>query len=256
MVRTRVMPCLLLKNGGLVKTVKFKNEQYVGDPLNAVRIYNQKEVDELVVFDISRTTADKLIDFDLIEKIASQCFMPVCYGGGVKTLQDFKALFSLGVEKVSVSSLLFDDPEVVRQAVDIYGSQSIVATIDVHKPLFRSKYIIKTHSGRIKRFMPLSDIVAYCEDLGIGEIIINNINQEGTWEGFDIDLLKGITANATVPVVAVGGAGSLEDIRVAVEDGGASAVCIGSMAVFQSKGMGVLIKFPKPSELAKIFGTL
>ena len=149
MLRTRVMPCLLLKNGGLIKTVKFKNHQYVGDPLNAVRIYNQKEVDELVVFDMSRTAEGKVIDFDLVEKIASQCFMPVCYGGGVKSLQDFKALFSLGVEKVSVSSLLFDDPEIVRQAVEIFGSQSIVATIDLQRPLFRSTSIIKTHSGTI-----------------------------------------------------------------------------------------------------------
>jgi cyclase len=250
------MPCLLLENGGLVKTVKFKDGQYVGDPLNAVRIYNQKEVDELVVFDISCTAAREPINFELVEKIASQCFMPVCYGGGVSSLQDFKALFNLGIEKVSVSSLLFDDPGVVRQAVDIYGSQSIIATIDVHKPVFRSKYIIKTHSGNMKRPIPLSAIVAYCEDLGIGEIIINNINQDGTWEGFDIDLLKDLTANATVPVVAVGGAGSLDDIQAAVRDGGASAVCIGSMAVFQSKGMGVLIKFPKSSELEKLFGTL
>lgn len=254
MLRTRVMPCLLLKNGGLIKTVKFKNDQYVGDPLNAVRIYNQKEVDELVVFDMSRTAEGKVIDFDLVEKIASQCFMPVCYGGGVKSLQDFKALFSLGVEKVSVSSLLFDDPEIVRQAVEIFGSQSIVATIDLQRPLFRSTYIIKTHSGTIKRSLKLSQIVSYCENLGIGEIIINNINQEGTWEGFDIDLLKTITASAKVPVVALGGAGSLKDIQEAVDDGGASAVCIGSMAVFQSKGMGVLIKFPKSSELEKLFG--
>lgn len=255
MLRTRVMPCLLLKDGGLVKTIRFKDDQYVGDPLNAVRIYNQKEVDEVVVLDISRTTEGKAIDFELVEKIASQCFMPVCYGGGVKSLQDFKTLFSLGIEKVSVSSLLFDGPEVVRQAVEIYGSQSIIATIDLHKPLFRSKYIIKTHSGSTKRSIDLSEIVAYCENLGIGEIIINNINQEGTWEGFDIDLLKRVTSNARVPVVAVGGAGSLEDIQAAVCEGGASAVCIGSMAVFQSKGMGVLIKFPKLSDLEKLFGT-
>jgi imidazole glycerol-phosphate synthase subunit HisF len=255
MLRTRVMPSLLLKNGGLVKTVRFTDDQYVGDPLNAVRIYNQKEVDELVVYDISKTTESKGIDFDLIEKIASQCFMPVCYGGGVKSLQDFKALFSLGVEKVSVSSLLFDNPEIVRQAIDIFGSQSIIATVDLRKPFLRSKYIVKTHSGTVKRSIKVSQVVHYCESLGIGEIVINNINQEGTWDGFDIDLLKIITANATVPVVALGGAGSLEDIRAAVYDGGASAVCIGSMAVFQSKGMGVLIKFPKLSELEKVFGT-
>lgn len=256
MLRTRVMPCLLLKNGGLVKTIKFKDEQYIGDPLNAVRIYNQKEVDELVIFDISRTINGKSIDFVLIEKIASQCFMPVCYGGGVKTLADFKSLFTLGVEKVSVSSLLFDQPDVVREAVNIYGSQSIVGTIDIYKPFFRSQYRIKTHCGRLKRSMPSAEIVGYCEDLGVGEIIINNIDKDGTWEGFDTDLLQSVTAQATVPVVAVGGAGGLGDIQSAVQIGGASAVCIGSMAVFQSKGMGVLIKFPKLSDLEKLFGNL
>ena len=256
MVRTRVMPCLLLKNGGLVKTVKFKSDQYIGDPINAVRIYNQKEVDELVLFDISRTSLGKPVDFGLIEKIAAQCFMPVCYGGGVKTLEDFKILFSLGVEKVSVSSLIFDDPEVIRHAVDIFGSQSIIATIDISKSLFRSTYVIKTHSGRVKQDVRISDIVAHCETLGVGEIIVNNISQDGSWEGFDIALLKILTVNAKVPVVAVGGAGSLDDARRAVRDGGASAVCLGSMAVFQSKDMGVLIKFPKSTELEKLFGTL
>lgn len=249
MLRTRVMPCLLINDGRLVKTIKFKNERYVGDLLNAVRIFNQKEVDELVVFDISRTKLNKKIDFDLIKKMASQCFMPVCYGGGVKSIEDFKRLFTLGVEKVSVSSLLFENPKVVEEAVNIFGSQSIVATIDIAKPIFRSNYIIKTHAGKIKRAITISDITSYCESLGIGEIIVNNINQEGTWQGFDVNALKNFTKNAKVPVVAVGGAGSLSDIRAAVELGGASAVCIGSMAVFQSKDMGVLIKFPKQSEL-------
>ncbi|MDA9256946.1 HisA/HisF-related TIM barrel protein, partial [Pseudomonadales bacterium] len=151
MVRVRVMPCLLLKNGGLVKTIKFKDECYVGDPLNAVRIYNQKEVDELVLFDISSTVEGEKIDFGLVEKIASQCFIPVCYGGGVKSLEDFKTLFNLGVEKVSVSSLLFDDPDTVREAVEIFGSQSIIATIDLYKPIFRNNYVVKTHSGSKKR---------------------------------------------------------------------------------------------------------
>ena len=256
MLRTRVMPCLLLSDGGLVKSIKFRDHKYIGDPLNAIRIFNQKEVDELVLLDISRTKTGKPIDFHLIEKIASQCFMPLCYGGGVKSLNDFKALFSLGVEKVSVSSLLFDRPDVVQEAVNIYGSQSIVGTVDIYKPMFRSQYRIKTHCASKKRAMQSADIIKFCEDLGVGEIIINNIDKDGTWGGFDTDLLRYMTTKATVPVVAMGGAGSLKDIQSAVYLGGASAVCIGSMAVFQSKGMGVLIKFPKPSDLEKIFGTL
>lgn len=253
MLKTRVMPCLLLKNGRLVKTVRFKEEKYIGDPLNAVRIYNQKEVDELVIYDITKTTQGEAIDFNLIEKIASQCFMPVCYGGGVKSLEDFKTLFSLGIEKVSVSSLMFDDPKVVCQAAEVFGTQSIIGTVDLSKPFFSSRYSIKTHSATKKQNIKLSEIVSYCEGLGIGEIIVNNVNREGTWEGFDIELLKMITNEATVPVVAVGGAGCLDDIKSAVHIGGVSAVCIGSLAVFQSKGMGVLIKFPKMSELENLF---
>lgn len=217
--------------------------------MNAVRIFNQKEVDELVIFDITSTSVGSPINFELISKMASECFMPVCYGGGVKTLDDFKALFTLGLEKVSVSSLLFDDASVVKKAVEIYGSQSIVATIDIKKSFLGSSYSIWTHSGRVKRPMPLDKIVPYCEKLGVGEMIINNASREGTWTGFDIEVLSSLTESANIPIVALGGAGSLDDIRAAVEDGGASAVCIGSMAVLQSKGMGVLIKFPKPSEI-------
>ena len=252
MLRTRVMPCILLKNGRLVKTVKFQNDKYVGDLLNAVRIYNQKEVDELVVFDISRTTSGQLIDFDLIQKMAAQCFMPVCYGGGVKTLNDFKTLFTLGVEKVSVSSLLFDNPEVVRDAVSIYGSQSIVATIDLVKPLFRSRYVIKTHSGRKKRAVLTSEIIAYCEDLGVGEIILTSIDHEGQGKGYDYELVKQISHSVNIPVVISGGAGQLDDFKKAV-DSGASAVAAGDMFTFYGKHRAVLITYPEYEQLTNLF---
>ncbi len=252
MLRTRVMPCLLLKGGRLVKTVNFKNERYVGDPINAVRIFNQKEVDELVLFDIDCSKNNVDINFSLLEQIASECFMPLCYGGGVRSLDDIKKLFSMGIEKVSVSSLLFENPEVVKQAVEVYGSQSIIATIDVKPSWFRKKYRVYTHSAkRLVNYTPV-EASKYACDLGVGEIIVNAIHRDGTWQGFDQDLILQITSCVNIPVVAAGGAGCLEDIKNVVHNSHASAVALGSMAVFQAKDMGVLIKFPKISELSKI----
>jgi cyclase len=245
------MPCLLLQGRGLVKTIKFKNERYVGDPINAVRIFNQKEVDELILFDIKCTTDASMINYSLLEQIASECFMPVCYGGGVKNLDDFRRLFSMGIEKVSVSSLLFDNPDVVAQAVAIYGSQSIIATLDINISKYRKKYQVCTHSGRKKRSYSPIEAAKYACGLGVGEIIVNTIHRDGTWSGFDQKLISQVSENVNVPVVAVGGAGTLDDIKSVVINANASAVALGSMAVFQAKGMGVLIKFPKQTELTK-----
>lgn len=246
------MPCLLLKGRGLVKTEKFKRERYIGDPINAVRIFNQKEVDELVLFDIGKTSENLPINFELLEKITSECFMPLCYGGGVKSLDDFSKLFYIGVEKVSVSSLIFDDPDVIKKAVAIYGSQSIVATLDINQSRFRKQYSVYTRSGKKKEKHSLIDAIKHVCDLGVGEIIINTIHRDGTWDGFDIDLIKLISNFVEVPVVAAGGAGSINDIKNVVVNAQASAVALGSMTVFQSKDMGVLIKFPKLSELESI----
>lgn len=252
MLRTRVMPCLLLKGNGLVKTQKFANERYVGDPINAVRIFNQKEVDELVLFDINVTSEKGSINFPLIEQITSECFMPLCYGGGVKKLEDFRRLFYMGVEKVSVSSLLFEQPELVKQAVAIYGSQSIVATLDVKKSIFTKKYRVYTHSGKKKTALNPIEAAKLAIELGVGEIVLNAINRDGTWEGFDLKLVEMVTEVVDVPVVALGGAGKLEDISSVVKTAHASAVGLGSMAVFQAKDMGVLIKFPKIIELKNL----
>lgn len=252
MLRTRVMPCLLLKGEGLVKTIKFSKERYVGDPINAVRIFNQKEVDELILFDIDVSSQKSGINFPLIERITSECFMPLCYGGGVKSLEDFRKLFYLGVEKVSVSSLLFENPEVVRQAIAIYGSQSIIATLDIKRAKFSKKYRVHTHSAKKKTAYDPLQATRLAYGLGVGEIILNSIDRDGTWDGFDLELVRSVTEAVSVPIVAVGGAGKLEDISMVVKDSGASAVGLGSMAVFQAKDMGVLIKFPKIIELEKL----
>ena len=255
MLRTRVIPALLLDGQGLVKTTKFKSPIYVGDASNSCRIYNQMEVDELVLFDIRASSKKVPIQFELIQQIVSECFMPICYGGGVKTLEDFRKLFYVGVEKVSVSSLLFDNPQIVKDAINIYGAQSIIATLDIKRSRFRKVQQVYLYNGKQRIKKSLEEVIGLIKEIGVGEIIVNNIDKEGTWEGFDCDLIRYFADNTEVPVVALGGAGSKEDIKTVVQQGHASAVALGSMAVFQSKGMGVLIKFPKLKELKELLGT-
>lgn len=252
MLATRLMPCLLMSNGALVKTVRFKDPVYVGDPVNAVRIFNQKEVDELVLLDIEATTHHRRIDYETLEKLVSECFMPVCYGGGVNTLEDMRRLFNLGVEKISLGAAAFENPDLIRQASAEFGNQAIVVTLDVKKGLLGG-YSVRTHQG--KKDMQINPVEAAknMEKLGAGEILLNSIDRDGTWSGFDLKLIREVTSAVRLPVIACGGAGSLQDVRLAVSEGGASAVAVGSMAVFQGKDLGVLIKFPTRKEQEAAF---
>lgn len=252
MLATRLMPCLLMSNGALVKTVKFKNPTYVGDPVNAVRIFNQKEVDELILLDIEATTQHRGIDFDTLEKVVSECFMPICYGGGVRSIEDMRRLFNLGIEKVSLGAAAFDNPDLIRQAASEFGNQAIVVSLDVKKGLLGG-YTARTLNGTKDTKMSPAIAAKYLENLGAGEIILYSIDRDGTWSGFDLKLIEEVVNAVRVPVVATGGAGSLDDIKVAVQEGGASAVAIGSMAVFQGKDLGVLIKFPSRKDQENIF---
>lgn len=253
MLETRLMPCLLMSNGALVKTVKFKNLTYIGDPVNAVRIFNQKEVDELVLLDIHATSQNRGIDFETIEKLVSECFMPICYGGGVRSIEDMRRLFALGIEKVSLGAGAFEIPGLIRQAADEFGSQAIVVTLDVKKGLLgRSSVRIRNGVHDTKR-TPI-DAAHFFEQEGVGEILLYSVDKDGTWAGFDLKLIEEVSRSVSVPVVATGGAGSLDDIRLAVKSAGASAVAIGSMAVFQGKDLGVLIKFPTRKDQEKAFG--
>ena len=249
MLRTRVMPTLLLQGSGLVKTVKFKNPSYIGDPINTARIFNEMEVDELILLDIDATVSSRPVQFELVESIVSECFMPICYGGGVRSAADFERLFRAGVEKVSVSSLLFSDPSVVAEAVRRYGSQSVVATIDVRKSRLGGAYNVVTHRGTRKVGRPLPAVLDHLARLRVGEVLVNNIDREGTWSGFDVGLVRVVADRMNCPVIALGGAGSLDDIGAVVKEGHASAVAVGSLSVFQARGMVVLLNFPSVSRL-------
>lgn len=252
MLATRLMPCLLMSNGALVKTVRFKEGTYVGDPLNAVRIFNQKEVDELILLDIHATTQERGIDFSTIEKVVSECFMPICYGGGVRSIGDMRRLYTLGVEKVSLGAAAFEVPGLVRQASEEFGAQAVVVTLDVKKGLFGKSTVRFRNGTQDSKMTPLG-AARHFEAEGAGEILLYSIDRDGTWAGFDLKLIEAVSHGVNVPVVATGGAGSLHDVKAAVKEAGASAVAIGSMAVFQGKDLGVLIKFPARSDQEALF---
>lgn len=241
-----------MSNGALVKTVQFKKPVYIGDPVNAVRIFNQKEVDELILLDIEATTHSRGIDYETLEKVVGECFMPICYGGGVNTLDDMRQLFYLGIEKISIGAALFDNPELVKQAIAEFGSQAIVATLDIKKKLLGG-YVAHTHQGLKNRKISHVDAAYLAKELGVGEILLYSIDRDGTWSGFDLALISEVSRAVNLPLVVTGGAGSFEDIKQAVGNAGASAVAIGSMAVFQGQDLGVLVKFPTRTEQDAIF---
>jgi cyclase len=252
MLRHRVIPCLLLSNGGLVKKRKFKDSVYIGDPINAIRIFNEKEVDELVLLDICASSGRRGPDYQLLGEIASECFMPLAYGGGISSIEQIRALFRLGIEKVIVNTALNYDPNFVRNAVAIFGSQAITASIDVRRKLF-GRYEVMTLAGTQPTGLSPVDAAQMAVNLGVGEILLTSIESEGSMEGYDVDLLKKVSQSVNVPVIASGGAGSLEDFRTAVHVGHASAVAAGSMFVFYGRHRAVLITYPEYQELCSIF---
>lgn len=252
MLATRLIPCLLMSDGALVKTVRFRNPTYIGDPVNAVRIFNQKEVDELILLDIDATTHQRGIDYATLEKLTSECFMPICYGGGVSSLADMRRLFNLGVEKISLGASAFERPDLIGEAAAEFGSQAIVVTLDVKKGMLGGYSTRTRHATQDTGIHPIT-AAQRMEQLGAGEILLYSIDRDGTWSGFDLKLVREVSNAVRLPVIACGGAGSIDDIRQAVHEGGASAVAIGSMAVFQGKDLGVLIKFPTRKDQDAIF---
>jgi imidazole glycerol-phosphate synthase subunit HisF len=249
MALKRIMPCLLIQERRLVKTIKFANPNYVGDPINAVKIYNDKEVDELVLLDISVTKSNKDIDYELIEDIASECFMPLAYGGGVKTIEDFKRLYAVGIEKVIVNTLIFDDPDIVKQAANKFGNQSVVASVDVTRNS-DNKFDLYSHSGR-ENTLNFEDHLNYIISLNVGEILITSVDNEGTWLGYDKELISKVDSLVDIPVIANGGCGKNKDLTDVLYQTNVQAAAIGSMAVYQKKDMGVLIRFPKRNQIIR-----
>ena len=241
MLRRRIIPALLMRDGGLVKTVKFSKERYIGDPINAVKIFNEKEVDELCLLDIGATTEGRPPAYSEINEIVSEAFMPIGYGGGIQSMDHVERLFKLGVEKVIMNTAAFENENLVKEASGVFGNQSIVVSIDIKKDLF-GQYRIYTRSGKSKQKIDLLTAVKKMQDLGAGEIILNNIDRDGTMQGYDVEPINKVSKVIDVPFVALGGAASIDDFVAAIQNG-ASAVSAGSMFVFQGVHKAVLISY-------------
>lgn len=248
MYRARVIPCLLLRGQGLVKTRRFKDAVYVGDPVNAVRIFSDKEVDELVLLDIDASREGREPNYELIAEIAGECFMPVAYGGGIRTLAQVRQLIRSGVEKVVINSAACESTAVLREAADVFGSQAVVAGIDVRRTLLGG-YKVMAKSATVDTGLRLDEHVQRLVAAGAGEILLNSIDRDGQMSGYDLDLIRSVTGRVSVPVVACGGAGTVQHLEQAVREGGASAVSAGSMFVFHGKHRAVLINYPSDIRL-------
>lgn len=250
MLRPRVIPILLLDDEKLVKTRKFRNPQYIGDPINAIRIFNGKEVDEIIVTDISASRLNKSPNFTLIEELASECFMPLTYGGGIASMQDADRLFSLGIEKISVQSAAIDSPELLGQLVAKFGSQAIVLSVDIKIGLGGEVKLIR-NSRRRNRQPRWADLVDQAIKAGVGEILICDVSKEGTLSGIDADTVRTVTRNINVPVVYTGGVNKYADFRTALSNG-ADAVGVGAYFTLQGPNRAVLITYPKPELIEAI----
>lgn len=256
MLYPRIIPVLLVQDKGLVKTVKFKDPKYVGDPLNAVRIFNEKEADELIVIDIDATANNRAPDFQLIENLASECRMPLCYGGGIKTIEQAKKILSLGVEKIALSSSAIESPQLITDIATQVGKQSVVVVLDVSKKLFSSKYECWTHNGKKNtRICPI-EFAQIAEKHGAGEIVINSIDNDGGMKGYDLHLVQEIKSRVGMPVTVMGGAGSHEDIKSLIAQEGVIGAAAGSLFVFKGKYKAVLINYPNKSEKQSIISSL
>lgn len=251
MLRKRVIPCLLLNDESLVKTVQFGNFNYIGDPANTVRIFNELEVDELCFLDIRASVEKREPNFRVLREIADECFMPLSYGGGIRDAETARKILNTGFEKVILNSVAFDHPSVVTDIADYSGSQSVIGSLDVKKNLWGT-YHVYSHGGTKKQKSNPLEWAKYLESLGVGEILVTSMDREGTWDGFDVEITREIAKAVKVPVIANGGAGTIHHIAAVMRDGGASAVALGSMVVYQKKGMGVLVNFPDKKELEKV----
>ena len=255
MIQARVIPALLLRGQGLVKTVKFKDPKYLGDPINVVRIFNDKEVDELVLLDITATPENRGPRFDMLKDIASEAFIPLAYGGGIRSMDDVHTLQGIGIEKLILNTASVENPSLVREIADHAGSQAVVVSIDVKKN-FLGKYEVFTRCGQKKTGLDPVKHAIEMEKMGAGEIFVNSIDRDGMMQGYDIELIKKVADAVSVPVVACGGAGNLDHVAEVIKQGHASAAAAGSIFVFQGPLRGVLISYPSRKELKKLLENL
>src|SRR5256885_2124302 len=248
MLRPRIIPVLLVKGGGLVKTVRFGSPKYVGDPINAVRIFNEKEVDELIVLDIDATAQNRAPNYNLIRNLAAECRMPLCYGGGVKTVEQIQSIVSLGVEKVAISSAAIHDPKLVSDAAERVGSQSIVVVMDVKKSGVDGNYELRSHNGSKGTGLGPLEFASKIERLGAGEVVINAIDRDGVMNGYDLDLVTQVRDAISLPLTVLGGAGSLKDVAGLIRAFGIIGAAAGSLFVFKGVYRAVLISYPSRGE--------
>jgi cyclase len=244
MLRPRIIPCLLVRNSGLVKTIRFGESKYVGDPINAVRIFNEKEVDELTVLDIDATTQQRKPDYGLITKLAAECRMPLCYGGGVTSAEQIEKIIGLGVEKVALSAAAVQNPMLISDAASRVGSQSMVVVIDVKRAGLRRRYEVFTHNGRRSTGLDPVEFAKKVEDLGAGEVVVNSIDSDGGMKGYDIELVDRIRKAISLPMTVMGGAGTLADIEDLIRRFGTIGAAAGSLFVFKGVYRAVLINYP------------
>jgi len=252
MLMPRIIPCLLIHKNGLVKSTNFKNYKYIGDPINAVKIFNEKEVDELIVLDIDATRNKVKPNFNLIRKIASECRMPLCYGGGIDSLEDAKKIIRLGVEKISLSTAALNDPILLKKISNEIGSQSVSVTLDIKKNFF-GKYEIWQNNGSKNSKKPLFDFVEELTSLGVGEIIFNSIDKDGTLTGYDISLARKVRPLVRIPITFLGGAGSYNDMKEMIKEIGVVGLAAGSLFVFKGKYRAVLINYIDHDQKLEMF---
>lgn len=247
----RFIPVLTLADRGLIKTVKFSSRKYIGDPINAVRIFNDKGVDELIFLDIFASKLKKKVEFAIIEEIANEAFMPFAFGGGINNVTDAKSLLRLGVEKIVINSICYSDELFIRKLSDNIGSQSVIVSIDVKRNIFNN-YELKSISGEKRETLSLEKHLERAQELGAGEIMITSINKDGTMSGMDMDLIKRVSSLTSVPIIVCGGVGTIEDVQCVLEEVKVSAVAAGSVFVYQGINKGVLINYPDEAEIEKL----
>ncbi len=252
MYRPRVIPVLLLKNLGLVKSVKFKNHRYIGDPINAVKIFNDKKADELVFLDINASRENRLISLEFVHKVGDEANMPFAVGGGIKTIKDIRSILENGAEKVVINTAAFENSDFIKEAVNAFGSSTIVVCMDIKKNFSGNYKLVYKHGEKRAKENPV-EFAQKMEEYGAGEIIIQSVDKDGTYQGYDIELVKLISRTVTIPVVALGGASKYDDFTLAVREGYASAVAAGSLFVYHGPRRAVLISFPTKSEMVEIF---